>query len=76
MKKPHPATTPLHTRVQAGADLTIKIQTLETEAHALGFIIGAHALNRAKNVVGWQMAGDDRKASDVLGEPWPPRSGT
>ena len=47
------------------------IQALESRAHRLGVHVSAHALNRAKNALGWEMAGDiDQagKASFALAE--------
>lgn len=34
------------------------IQALESRAHRLGLQVAGHTLNRAKNAVGWEMAGD------------------
>lgn len=50
-------------RLAAQQKLTIAVQALETEAHRLGCHIGAHSLNRAKNAIGWEMAGDLEQAS-------------
>lgn len=45
-----------------GADLLVDIETAEHRAHRNGFHVTAHALNRAKNALGWEMAGDVIKA--------------
>jgi len=50
-------------KLAAQQKLTVDIQALETEAHRLGCHIGAHSLNRAKNAVGWEMAGDRDQAA-------------
>jgi hypothetical protein len=34
------------------------LQLLEGRAHRLGMHVTAHALNRAKNAAGWELAGD------------------
>jgi hypothetical protein len=39
------------------------IQTLESFAHARGLHVTAHALNRAKNALGWEVAGDVEQAA-------------
>jgi len=42
------------------------IQALESRAHALGMTLTGHALNRAKNVAGWTMAGNDKAAIQAM----------
>lgn len=47
------------------------IQALESRAHRLKVYVAAHALNRAKNALGWEMAGNIEqagKASFALAE--------
>jgi DhnA family fructose-bisphosphate aldolase class Ia len=39
-----------------------EIQEIESRAHALGMHVTAHALNRAKNALGWEIAGDAEQA--------------
>lgn len=34
------------------------IQEIETRAHDLGMYVTAHALNNAKNTLGWEIAGN------------------
>lgn len=36
--------------------LLAKLQECETEAHAIGFHITAHVINKAKNNAGWELA--------------------
>lgn len=50
--------------LERGAALTVAI-ALETEAHALGFRIDAQSLNRAKNAVGREMAGNREAAIET-----------
>lgn len=38
------------------------IQALESRCHRLGVHVTAHAMNRAKNALGWEMAGDIEQA--------------
>lgn len=55
----------------ANQQLIQDIQTLESFAHASGLHVTAHALNRAKNALGWEIAGDVEqagKASFALAE--------
>lgn len=52
-------------RLEAQQKLTIDIQILELEAARLGCLIGAQSLNRAKNAVGWEMAGNRDMAADA-----------
>jgi hypothetical protein len=55
----------------ANQQLVEDIQTLESFAHARGMHVTAHALNRAKNALGWELAGDIEqagKASFALAE--------
>jgi hypothetical protein len=42
----------------ARPNLIQSIEALEQEAHKLGFLVTARALNQAKNAFGWEMAGD------------------
>lgn len=41
-----------------GSGLLSHIEAAERQAHADGFHVTAHALNRAKNALGWEMAGE------------------
>lgn len=43
-------------------NLVQDIQEIEDRAHRLGMHVTAHALNRAKNALGWEMVGDPVKA--------------
>lgn len=38
------------------------VQLLESLAHARGLHVTAHALNRAKNALGWEMTGNIEQA--------------
>lgn len=38
------------------------LQDLESRAHGLGLHVTGHALNRAKNALGWEIAGDISQA--------------
>lgn len=38
------------------------VEELERRAHDLGMHVTAHALNRAKNALGWEIAGDVERA--------------
>lgn len=65
--------TALKTKMLSAANqqLIQDIQTLESLAHARGLHVTAHALNRAKNALGWEIAGDIEqagKASFALAE--------
>lgn len=42
----------------AQQNMVQEIQDIETRAHGLGMHVTAHALNRAKNALGWELAGD------------------
>jgi len=44
------------------ADLLTRIGNAEIDAHRLGFHVAGHALNRAKNALGWELAGDVEQA--------------
>ncbi len=50
------------TLTAANQQLLADIQALEGFAHARGFHVTAHALNRAKNALGWEMAGNIEEA--------------
>lgn len=39
-----------------------QIQEIETQAHDLGMFVTAHAINRAKNALGWEIQGDIEQA--------------
>lgn len=39
------------------------IQSLESRAHKVGLTITGHALNNAKNTVGWEIAGNTDRAT-------------
>ena len=41
----------------------MEILRIEQRCQALGLIVGARALNQARNAIGWEMAGDDLSAS-------------
>ncbi len=43
-------------------NLLDEIQACEDRAHKLGLHVTGHALNRAKNALGWELAGDIEKA--------------
>jgi len=44
---------------RAAADNLLRdIQDIEDRAHRLGMTVTAHAINRAKNALGWEIAGD------------------
>jgi hypothetical protein len=45
-----------------GSGLLAHIEAAERQAHRDGFHVTAHALNRAKNACGWEMAGDIEQA--------------
>lgn len=49
------------------------IEAAERQAHADGFHVTAHALNRAKNALGWEMAGDVEQASRASRDERPKR---
>lgn len=38
------------------------LEELEQRAHHLGMSVTAHAVNRAKNTLGWEIAGDVERA--------------
>lgn len=42
----------------SGQAIAATIQALELRAHRAGLTVTAHALNNAKNAIGWEMAGD------------------
>lgn len=46
----------------SGHGLLAHIEAAERRAHQDGFHVTAHALNRAKNALGWEMAGDVEQA--------------
>lgn len=46
-----------------GSGLLAHIEAAEQQANRDGFHITAHALNRAKNVLGWEMAGEPDNAA-------------
>lgn len=45
-----------------GSGLLAHIEAAEQQAHRDGFHVTAHALNRAKNALGWEIAGDVEQA--------------
>lgn len=49
-------------RVANGSGLLAHIEAAEQQAHRDGFHVTAHALNRAKNALGWEIAGDVERA--------------
>lgn len=48
--------------VASGSGLLAHIEAAERQAHRDGFHVTAHALNRAKNACGWEIAGDVERA--------------
>lgn len=46
----------------ARQNMVQEIQELETRAHGLGMHVTAHALNKAKNALGWELAGEVEQA--------------
>jgi hypothetical protein len=46
------------TDLDACRSVILKIEELEHRAHRMGLHATAHALNNAKNCLGWEMAGD------------------
>jgi hypothetical protein len=42
----------------ASMEIIATVQDLETRAHAAGLHVTGHALNNAKNTVGWESAGN------------------
>jgi hypothetical protein len=46
----------------AKLNLVQQIQELESQAHHLGVHVTGHALNRAKNALGWEISGDIEEA--------------
>lgn len=50
----------------ARQNMVQEIQDIESRAHALGMHVTAHALNRAKNALGWELAGDIEQAAGAL----------
>jgi len=49
-------------RREMANDLVRAIEIDEQRAHKLGMHVTAHALNRAKNALGWEIAGDIEQA--------------
>jgi hypothetical protein len=45
--------------------LVNEIQRLETLAHKLGCHVTGHALNKAKNTLGWELAGNVAEAGNA-----------
>jgi hypothetical protein len=50
-------------RAVSGDGLLAHIQSAETQAHRDGFVLTARALNRARNVFWWEMAGEPEQAA-------------
>lgn len=48
--------------IAATRNLISEIQEIESRAHALGMHVTGHALNRARNALGWELAGDTEQA--------------
>ena len=49
--------------VRAGRENLLQdLQEIESRAHHLGLHVTAHALNRVKNALGWELAGDIERA--------------
>lgn len=46
--------------------ILLAIEELEHRAHRLGLHVGARGLNRAKNAIGWEMAGNIEQAGRAL----------
>lgn len=57
----------------ARQDFVEEVQALETKAHDLGLHVTGHALNRAKNALGWELAGDIEQAGRSALDQRPPR---
>lgn len=48
---------------RAAQDMLVQeLQGLESRAHGMGLHVTGHALNRAKNALGWEIAGDIKQA--------------
>lgn len=60
-------------KTASGHGLLQHIQDAETQAHRDGFHVTAHALNRAKNALGWEMAGDVKQAGAASRDERPAR---
>ncbi len=43
--------------------LVLEIDALQSRAHEIGMHVTGHALNRAKNVCGWEFSGDIEQAA-------------
>ena len=52
--------------VASGSGLLAHIEAAEQQAHRDGFHVTAHALNRAKNACGWEIAGDTVRAGKAV----------
>lgn len=52
-------------RMASGSGLLAHIEAAEQQAHRDGFHVTAHALNRAKNACGWEIAGDVERAGQA-----------
>lgn len=50
---------------EAQSALLQEIERLERQAFTIGSHITGHALNRAKNALGWEMAGDIEQAAEA-----------
>ena len=46
-----------------GKALLATLEAAEQTAHRNGFHVTAHAINRAKNALGWELAGNQREAA-------------
>ncbi|HEX5244078.1 MAG TPA: hypothetical protein VFW23_12510 [Tepidisphaeraceae bacterium] len=49
------------------------LQDIQSRAHRLGMHVTAHALNRAMNALGWEIAGDVEKAGKASRDERPTR---
>lgn len=49
------------------------LESLEQRAHRLGMTLTAQAINRAKNVAGWQAADNDEAAAQAMSGEHPTR---
>ena len=50
----------------AAEQLGFDLQNLESRAHRLGLHVTARGVNRAKNALGWEMAGEIEQAGEAL----------
>lgn len=53
------------TKAAHGNALLATLEAAEQTAHRNGFHVTAHALNRAKNALGWEIAGEVERAGEA-----------